>query len=74
MAQEKEPDCGVPGKPDCVPALPSDEQDVAFSHIPEHGFSLFLAQRTKTIHFGERPARLPPLFGSVGGGGMVCGV
>eukprot|EP00035_Acanthoeca_spectabilis_P002658 m.88881 g.88881 ORF g.88881 m.88881 type:complete len:316 (-) comp11683_c0_seq1:1827-2774(-) len=51
MAQEKEPDCGVPGKPDCVPALPSDEQDVAFSHIPEHGFSLFLAQRTKTIHF-----------------------
>jgi hypothetical protein len=33
-------------------ALPSIGRDtVAFSHIPEHGFSLFLANRTKTIHF-----------------------
>ena len=33
-------------------ALPEivDEQ-TAFSHIPEHGFSLFLAKRTKLIHF-----------------------
>ena len=27
------------------------ETDNAYSHIPEHGFSLFLANRTKTIHF-----------------------
>ena len=27
------------------------ESTVAFSHMPEHGFSLFLAKRTKTIHF-----------------------
>jgi len=33
-------------------ALPQiDEGTAAFSHIPEHGFSLFLANRTKTIHF-----------------------
>ena len=33
-------------------ALPDVGRDaVAFSHIPEHGFSLFLANRTKTIHF-----------------------
>ena len=33
-------------------ALPHiDEDTAAFSHIPEHGFSLFLANRTKTIHF-----------------------
>ena len=28
-----------------------DDATPAFSHIPEHGFSLFLANRTKTIHF-----------------------
>jgi broad specificity phosphatase PhoE len=28
-----------------------DDHTAAFSHVPEHGFSLFLAQRTKTIHF-----------------------
>jgi hypothetical protein len=28
----------------------SDKED-AFSFVPEHGFSLFLANRTKTIHF-----------------------
>lgn len=27
------------------------DQTAAFSHVPEHGFSLFLAKRTKTIHF-----------------------
>jgi broad specificity phosphatase PhoE len=27
------------------------ETETAFTHVPEHGFSLFLAQRTKTIHF-----------------------
>jgi len=27
------------------------EQTAAFAHVPEHGFSLFLAKRTKTIHF-----------------------
>jgi broad specificity phosphatase PhoE len=27
------------------------ENTTAFSHVPEHGFSLFLANRTKTIHF-----------------------
>lgn len=33
-------------------ALPLiDEDATAFSHIPEAGFSLFLAKRTKTIHF-----------------------
>mmetsp|Transcript_21501 Transcript_21501/g.31216 ORF Transcript_21501/g.31216 Transcript_21501/m.31216 type:complete len:304 (-) Transcript_21501:132-1043(-) len=32
-----------------MPAIGKDT--VAFSHIPEHGFSLFLANRTKTIHF-----------------------
>ena len=33
-------------------ALPCIDKDTAaFSHIPEHGFSLFLANRTKTIHF-----------------------
>lgn len=33
-------------------ALPFIDNDTAaFSHIPEHGFSLFLANRTKTIHF-----------------------
>lgn len=33
-------------------ALPKIEEDqVAFSHAPEHGFSLFLAKRQKTIHF-----------------------
>lgn len=33
-------------------ALPEiEESATAFSHIPEHGFSLFLAKRTKTIHF-----------------------
>mmetsp|Transcript_14863 Transcript_14863/g.19495 ORF Transcript_14863/g.19495 Transcript_14863/m.19495 type:complete len:314 (+) Transcript_14863:125-1066(+) len=33
-------------------ALPriSDETS-AFTHVPEHGFSLFLANRTKTVHF-----------------------
>lgn len=28
-----------------------DDDTPAFSHIPEHGFSLFLAKRTKTVHF-----------------------
>jgi len=28
-----------------------DDNTTAFSHVPEHGFSLFLARRTKTIHF-----------------------
>ena len=33
-------------------ALPEIGKDTtAFSHVPEHGFSLFLANRTKTIHF-----------------------
>jgi broad specificity phosphatase PhoE len=33
-------------------ALPLiDDKATAFSHIPEAGFSLFLAKRTKTIHF-----------------------
>lgn len=33
-------------------ALPLiDDTTTAFSHQPEHGFSLFLAKRTKTIHF-----------------------
>jgi len=32
-----------------MPAIGKDTP--AFSHIPEHGFSLFLANRTKTIHF-----------------------
>ncbi|KAJ3209274.1 hypothetical protein HDU83_005654 [Entophlyctis luteolus] len=33
-------------------ALPGITRDArAFSHAPEHGFSLFLANRTKTIHF-----------------------
>lgn len=33
-------------------ALPEIQNDeVAFSHVPEHGFSLFLAKRQKTIHF-----------------------
>mmetsp|Transcript_22109 Transcript_22109/g.33619 ORF Transcript_22109/g.33619 Transcript_22109/m.33619 type:complete len:171 (-) Transcript_22109:54-566(-) len=27
------------------------KDDSAFSHVPEHGFSLFLANRSKTIHF-----------------------
>ena len=27
------------------------DTSAAFSHVPEHGFSLFLASRTKTIHF-----------------------
>jgi broad specificity phosphatase PhoE len=27
------------------------ETTTAFTHVPEHGFSLFLANRTKTIHF-----------------------
>ncbi|KAL7581506.1 hypothetical protein ACA910_022075 [Epithemia clementina (nom. ined.)] len=27
------------------------DSENAFSHVPEHGFSLFLANRTKTIHF-----------------------
>ena len=27
------------------------EEEVAFSHVPEHGFSFFLAKRQKTIHF-----------------------
>lgn len=35
-----------------LPACSTDE--TAFSHLPEHGISLFLARRTKTIHFGER--------------------
>ena len=30
---------------------PINDQTEAFSHVPEHGFSLFLANRTKTIHF-----------------------
>lgn len=34
---------------DCMPAIGRDA--TAFSHVPEHGFSLFLANRTKTIHF-----------------------
>eukprot|EP00036_Acanthoecidae_sp_10tr_P010470 CAMPEP_0182924954 /NCGR_PEP_ID=MMETSP0105_2-20130417/8049_1 /TAXON_ID=81532 ORGANISM="Acanthoeca-like sp., Strain 10tr" /NCGR_SAMPLE_ID=MMETSP0105_2 /ASSEMBLY_ACC=CAM_ASM_000205 /LENGTH=319 /DNA_ID=CAMNT_0025062779 /DNA_START=125 /DNA_END=1084 /DNA_ORIENTATION=- len=33
------------------PALPGLEGEEAFAHIPEHGFSLFLARRTKVIHF-----------------------
>jgi len=33
-------------------ALPDiAESQTAFSHVPEHGFSLFLKKRTKTIHF-----------------------
>jgi len=28
-----------------------DDHTTAFSHVPEHGFSLFLAKRSKTIHF-----------------------
>lgn len=33
-------------------ALPEITEDqVAFSHAPEHGFSLFLAKRSKIIHF-----------------------
>jgi broad specificity phosphatase PhoE len=28
-----------------------DEATSAYTHVPEHGFSLFLANRTKTIHF-----------------------
>ena len=33
-------------------ALPEIKKDeVAFSHVPEHGFSLFLSKRQKTIHF-----------------------
>jgi len=33
-------------------ALPEISKDTtAFSHVPEHGFSLFLANRSKTIHF-----------------------
>lgn len=33
-------------------ALPTiNDESTAYSHIPEHGFSLFLAKRTKTIHF-----------------------
>jgi broad specificity phosphatase PhoE len=32
-----------------MPAI--SEGTTAFSHIPEHGFSLFLQNRTKTIHF-----------------------
>ncbi len=33
-------------------ALPEiDNETAAFSHVPEHGFSLFIANRTKTIHF-----------------------
>ena len=34
------------------PTFPKiDENTNAFQHVPEHGFSLFLANRTKTIHF-----------------------
>lgn len=33
----------------CFDALATPHS--AFSHVPEHGFSLFLANRTKTIHF-----------------------
>lgn len=32
-----------------LPHIP--DESTAYSHIPEHGFSLFLAKRTKTIHF-----------------------
>jgi broad specificity phosphatase PhoE len=33
-------------------AMPRIDDDTpAFSHVPEHGFSLFLAKRTKTVHF-----------------------
>jgi len=33
-------------------AMPEiDDRTTAFSHVPEHGFSLFLAKRTKTVHF-----------------------
>jgi broad specificity phosphatase PhoE len=40
----------VPADPEAaLPAIGNDT--TAYSHIPEHGFSLFLAQRTKTIHF-----------------------
>eukprot|EP00037_Helgoeca_nana_P028546 m.336246 g.336246 ORF g.336246 m.336246 type:complete len:329 (-) comp27782_c0_seq1:121-1107(-) len=46
----------VPFRPfqlgDCPQVLPPDDREsTGFSHIPEHGFSLFLANRTKTIHF-----------------------
>jgi len=34
---------------ECLPDIGEDES--AFSHVPEHGFSLFLKKRTKTIHF-----------------------
>jgi hypothetical protein len=34
-------------------ALPLCGHETAFSHLPEHGISLFLARRTKTVHFGE---------------------
>uniref|UniRef100_A0A6S8ZUH4 Phosphoglycerate mutase-like protein n=2 Tax=Ditylum brightwellii TaxID=49249 RepID=A0A6S8ZUH4_9STRA len=42
MASEK-------GTDSALPEIKKDE--VAFSHVPEHGFSLFLAKRQKTIHF-----------------------
>jgi broad specificity phosphatase PhoE len=31
--------------------LEIDKDETAFSHVPEHGFSLFLAKRAQTIHF-----------------------
>ena len=31
--------------------LPNLQGEEAFSHLPEHHFSLFLARRTKVIHF-----------------------
>ena len=39
----------TPAGEDALPSI--DDQTTAFSHVPEHGFSLFLAKRTKTIHF-----------------------
>jgi broad specificity phosphatase PhoE len=39
-------------KSDDQQALPHiDDATTAFSHVPEHGFSLFLAKRTKLVHF-----------------------
>mmetsp|Transcript_3546 Transcript_3546/g.4767 ORF Transcript_3546/g.4767 Transcript_3546/m.4767 type:complete len:303 (+) Transcript_3546:90-998(+) len=40
------------GSNDGATAMPHISDDTAaFSHVPEYGFSLFLANRTKTIHF-----------------------